>query len=135
VAAGDGIDGIEGRLVAAARARREHEIVERHRLDVDRRLTGSRAQRERWAAALTAEQRDVERLTDLTLTRVLARLRGRLSPLTRRAVDGVNAAATGLGTDEFPASFLAAWDGAAAVPYGAHRTGIDRPLDLADASP
>lgn len=47
----------------------------------------------------------------------------------------MNAPATAPGTDVFAATLLPAWDGDAAVPYGAHRTGIDRSPDLANASP
>ncbi|SNT63274.1 hypothetical protein SAMN05421812_11541 [Asanoa hainanensis] len=69
-------DDIERRLASAAEALREHEVVGRRSADLRRRadeLTGELAALRTRAAA---EQLDVDKLEGLSLTRVLASLRG-----------------------------------------------------------
>lgn len=89
---GAGVDGLEERLSAAARARREQEIVGQRCRELDRRISEAESRRTACGAALSADQRDVERLTDLTLTRVLARMAGRLDSRLAREEAEVAAA-------------------------------------------
>ncbi|HEV2088864.1 MAG TPA: hypothetical protein VGR21_11180 [Cryptosporangiaceae bacterium] len=67
---------IEQRLAEAAATLREYEVVEQRLADLRARLAATTAERDALRAQLAEEQKDVERLEGLSLTRVLASLRG-----------------------------------------------------------
>jgi hypothetical protein len=69
-------DDIEQRLTAAAEALREYEVAARRGADLRGRQEAMAAQLAALRAASADEQRDVDRLEGVTLTRVLASLRG-----------------------------------------------------------
>lgn len=75
-AVGDEPDDLEARLTAAAEALREQQIIAHRCEQLDRRLAETEARLAELQAEYVAERRDVERLEGVTLTRVLASLRG-----------------------------------------------------------
>lgn len=72
----DVIDDIERRLTAAAEALREHEVVGRRAADLRMRAEELTGHLVTLRARHAAEQADVDKLESLSLTRVLASLRG-----------------------------------------------------------
>ncbi|MFC6023319.1 hypothetical protein ACFP2T_45095 [Plantactinospora solaniradicis] len=69
-------DDIEQRLAAASEAVREREVTIARGEDLLGRIGAATRQLDELTASLTREQRDVERLESLSLTRVLVALRG-----------------------------------------------------------
>lgn len=67
---------IEERLTAAAEALREHEVTVQRQLDLRARADIARGQLETLQASLRSEEADVEQLEHMSLTRILASLRG-----------------------------------------------------------
>lgn len=70
------MDDIERSLTAAADALREHDMVTRRCADLRGRVSELNGQVSALTAGLAAEQRDVDRLEHVSITRVLASLRG-----------------------------------------------------------
>src|SRR5262245_37166616 len=73
---GDMADEIEQRLAVAAQALREYEITERRLANLRFQTNELTRQRDELVAAHAIEMRDVERLEGLSLTRIVAALRG-----------------------------------------------------------
>jgi hypothetical protein len=71
-----GENDIEARLTAAAQAYREHDLTALRTTDLSDRVAAASAQVQALAQGLAAEERDVDKLEHLSLTRVLASLRG-----------------------------------------------------------
>ncbi|GIF62108.1 hypothetical protein Ais01nite_01430 [Asanoa ishikariensis] len=70
------VDDIERRLASAAEALREHEVVGRRSIELRRRADELTAHLSTLRSRHAKEQADVDRLEGLSLTRVLASLRG-----------------------------------------------------------
>ncbi|GIF77408.1 hypothetical protein [Asanoa siamensis] len=77
-------DEIERRVAAAAEAVREHEVMTRRGADLDARASELITRLSGLRATHLAEQRDVDKLEGMSLTRVLASLRGARDDLLAR---------------------------------------------------
>jgi len=69
-------DGVERRLTEAAQALREYEVTSRRYADLQERIAAMSARVTQLRAALAGEEKDVDRLEGVSLTRLLVALRG-----------------------------------------------------------